>query len=669
MSIIKEGSLLWSPPESLRAQSRMSDYMAWLSRERGQGFDTYQDLWRWSVDELETFWGSLWDYFGVAASKPYDMVLQDRSMPGANWFPGAELSIVENVFRQSRPGRPALRFSTEDGDYREVSWDELEASVASVANGLRNLGVQPGDRVVSYMPHIPETVIAFLGAASVGAIWSSCSPDFGPSSVVDRFRQIEPRVLFAVDGYRYGGQAFDRLEMVRQLQAALPTLQHTVVVSQLGLAADISALGGAIRWDELLGDHSPLDPVHLPFSHPLWVVYTSGTTGLPKPIVHSQGGVLLETYKALALHLDLGRDDVFFWFTTTGWVMWNILVGGLLTGASIVLFDGSPAQPDLGALWRLAERAGTTLFGGSAAFLTSCMKAGLRPGREHDLSRLRTVGSTGSPLTPEGFSWVYDNVKSDLWLASISGGTDVCTAFVGACPLLPVHAGELQCRYLGVDAQAFDPDGRPLIDEVGELVITAPMPSMPVRFWNDPGDRRYRESYFETFPGVWRHGDWIKFTARGSATIYGRSDSTVNRTGVRIGTSDIYRVVEALPEIADSLVVDLEAPGEGPYMPLFVVLAEGARLDEALRGRIREEIRRQLSPRHVPDDIITVSEVPRTLNGKKLEVPVKRLLMGTPVGQAVSTDAMSNPGSLGEFLTIAQQRESGWRPSSRPASQ
>lgn len=651
-----EGQLLWKPPDRLREQSRLADYMRWLAENEGLKFPDYDALWRWSTTDLDAFWGSLWRYFGVEASRPWERVLGERTMPGADWFPGAELSFVANVFRNAVPGKPAIIFRSERVARREITWDELRRSVASVAAGLRAIGVGPGDRVVSYMPHIPETVIAFLAASSLGAIWSSCSPDFGARSVVDRFQQIGPKVLFAVDGYRYGGADFDRLEMVAELQRSLPTLERTVMVSYLGTPTDLSGLRDFLPWDELAAGDAELEPVQLPFSHPLWVVYTSGTTGLPKPIVHSQGGVLMELLKALSLHLDLRPSDTFFWFTTTGWVMWNIVLGGLLTGATIVLYDGSPAEPDPGSLWDLAQATGITIFGCSAAFIASCMKEKMRPGAEYDLSKLRVLASTGSPLTPEAFEWIYQNVKPDVWLASISGGTDICSAFVGACPLLPVHAGEIQCRYLGVNAQAYDAQGRPLIGVVGELVVTEPMPSMPVYFWNDPDNRRYLESYFETYPGVWRHGDWVKVTPRGSVVVYGRSDSTINRQGVRIGTSEIYRVVEAMPEIADSLVVDLEVPGEAPYLPLFVVLAAGAEVDDGLRSRIRASIRSQLSPRHVPDEVIAVRDVPRTLNGKKMEVPVKRIFQGHDTGQAVSVDAMSNPQSLSEYLELAARR-------------
>jgi acetoacetyl-CoA synthetase len=521
--------------------------------------------------------------------------------------------------------------------------------VAGVAAGLRALGVGPGDRVVGYLPNIPEALIAFLATASLGAVWSSCSPDFGAPSVIDRFSQIEPKVLIAVDGYTYGRRSFDRRDAVGSLERTLPTLVATVLVPYLDPDASPEEFTHGMAWADLPKPADFLIFEDVPFDHPLWVLYSSGTTGLPKPIVHAHGGVVLEHLKALSFHMDLGSDDVFQWFTTTGWMMWNYLVGGLLVGATVVLYDGSPGHPDLGALWRLAAELGVTYLGTSAPFLTASAKEGLAPGAELDLSRLRSVGSTGSPLPPEGFAWVYENVSSHVLLGSFSGGTDLCTGFVGPCPLLPVRAGVLQCRCLGARVEAYDDAGRPVLDEVGELVITRPMPSMPVRFWNDPDGTRYRESYFEMYPGVWRHGDWIKVRDDGGCVIYGRSDSTLNRGGVRMGTSEFYRVVEGLPEIVDSLVVDTGRLGAEGRLLLFVQLADGAELDDALTGRIRKVLRDTLSPRHVPDEIVAVPGVPRTLSGKKLEVPVRKILMGTPVAEAANPDAMANPEVLGYF--------------------
>ena len=518
-----------------------------------------------------------------------------------------------------------------------------------------------GDRVVAYLPNAAEALVAFLAAASLGAIWSSCSPDFGPGSVVDRFAQIEPKVMFAVDGYRYGGKDFDRLETVADVAAQIPSLERIVVVPYLSASPDLSRLeerGGVappMTWGQLteMGEGAELRFERVPFDHPLWVLYSSGTTGLPKAIVQGHGGILLEQLKKSHLHLDAQGGDRVFWFTTTGWMMWNFLIGVLLTPASIVLYDGNPGHPDMGVLWDLAERTGTTCFGTSASYIAACMKAGVEPSKGRDLSRLRAVGSTGSPLSPEGFEWVYEHVGRDTWLFSTSGGTDVCTAFVGGVPVLPVYRGELQGRALGAKVESFDEQGNPLIDEVGELVLTEPMPSMPVFFWGDEDGSRYRASYFDIYPGVWRHGDWIEITSRGTAIIYGRSDSTINRQGVRMGTSEIYRAVQAVPEVVDALVVDVPREGTEGWMPLFVVLAEGAELDDELVNRIKKSIRESCSPRHVPNEVFAIAEVPRTLSGKVLEVPVKRILMGEPVDRAASRDSLANPASLDYFVELA----------------
>ncbi len=665
MSPITEGSLLWEPTPELLTHSTMRRYMDWLRETRGLALDDYASLWRWSVDYLEDFWASLWDFFRIQASCPYTSVLAKREMPGAQWFVGAELSYAEHVFRHKTDARPALLFKSERQPLTAVSWAELERQVAAVAAALRQMGVRRGDRVVAYMPNIPQTLVAFLACASLGAVWSSCSPDFGSPSVIDRFKQIQPKVFFAVDGYQYGGKPFDRRAVVQEIQAALPTLTHVVHVPYLNTTADHrpptantedTAVGGqpsAVVWDALLRADAPLTFEQLPFDHPQWVLYSSGTTGLPKPIVHGMGGILLEHLKALALHSNLGPGSRFFWYTSTGWMMWNYLVGGLLVGATVILYDGSPGYPDMNALWQLAQDSGMTLFGTSAPYIVACLKAGIEPSRTFDLSRLTALQSTGAPLPPEGFRWVYDHVRPDIWLASMSGGTDVCTAFVTGCPLLPVYAGELQCPALGCKVEAFDEDGQPVIDQVGELVITEPMPTMPIYFWNDPANRRYLDSYFTMFPGVWRHGDWIKITPRGSCVIYGRSDSTLNRMGVRMGTSEFYSVVEGIPEVMDSLVIDLEEVGREGYMPLFVVLRPGVDLTDELKARIKGRIRDALSPRHVPDDIIEITEVPRTLNGKKMEVPIKKILMGAAATKAANPDSMSNPAALQPFMDLA----------------
>ncbi|HEY0390945.1 MAG TPA: acetoacetate--CoA ligase [Solirubrobacterales bacterium] len=647
---------LWDPPAELVERARLTEYMRWLEVERGLAFESYDELWRWSVGDLEGFWSSIWDFFGVEADGDYEQALGSRAMPGAEWFAGASLNYAEHVFAgKDDDGVAAVLHASELRDLGELSWGELRAQVAATAAGLRALGVERGDRVVAYLPNIPEAIVAFLASASIGAIWSSCSPDFGPASVIDRFAQIEPKVLFAVDGYRYGGRDFDRRETLAELQAAMPSLASTVVLPYLDSDPDLSTLREAVRWDDLLGsgEGAGLSFERVPFDHPLWVLYSSGTTGLPKAIVQSQGGILLEHLKKLHLHVDAHPGDRLFWFTTTGWMMWNFLVSGLLTRAAIVLYDGSPGHPDMGVLWDLAERAGVTTFGTSASYIAACIKDGVEPGSGRNLSRLKAVGSTGSPLSPEGFDWIYEHLGADTWLFSTSGGTDLCTAFVGGVALLPVYRGELQGRALGAAVEAWDEDGNRVIDEVGELVVTEPMPSMPVRFWGDPDGSRYRASYFEHYPGVWRHGDWIEITSRGTAVIYGRSDSTINRSGVRMGTSEIYRAVLGLDQIVDALVVDIPRPGTEGWMPLFVVLREGAGLDDELRVEIARRVRAQCSPRHVPDEVFPIAEVPRTLSGKVLEVPVKRILMGTPAEQAASRDSLANPAALDYFSEMA----------------
>jgi acetoacetyl-CoA synthetase len=624
-------TLLWEPPSALVERAVMTRFM----HERG--LDDYHELWRWSVDDLEGFWGAVWAFFGVDGG--YDRVLGSREMPGAEWFPGAQVSYPEHLFRGKDPDALAIVHASELREQADVTWGELREQVARIAGGLRALGVGRGDRVAAYIPNIPEAVAAFLATASLGAVWSSCSPDFGARSVIDRFAQIEPKVLLAVDGYRYNGRDFDRTDTVRGI--------HEEVGGRLVRLGYVDGSG----WEPGFEQPGELTFERVPFDHPLWVLYSSGTTGLPKAIVHGQGGILLEHLKKLHLHIDSQAGDRVFWFTTTGWMMWNFLVSGLLTDAAIVLYDGSPGHPDMGVLWDLAERAQVTCFGTSAAYIAACMKAGVEPGDGRDLSRMRAVGSTGSPLSPEGFRWVYDHVGSDTWLFSTSGGTDLCTAFVGGCPLLPVYEGELQARALGAAVEAWDPDGRPLVGEVGELVVTKPMPSMPLYLWNDPDGERYRESYFDTYPGVWRHGDWIEITERGTAIITGRSDATINRGGVRMGTAEIYSAVLNVDEVVDALVVDVEG-----FMPLFVVLRDGAGLDDELVKRIRTRVREDCSPRHVPDEVVAVEQVPRTLSGKVLELPVKRILMGTPPEQAASRDSLANPEALDFFVSWAKRR-------------
>ena len=591
----------------------MGKFASWVETTRGLRFAGYDELWQWSVDDLEGFWSAVWEYFDVTSSAPSTGVLSSTTMPGARWFDGAMLNYARHALRTDGDA-VAVVSRSQTRPPAELTAGELRDQVARCRAGLQRLGVSGGDRVAAYLPNITETVVAFLATASLGAIWSSCAPEFGIRSVVDRFRQIEPKVLFAVDGYRYGDRAVSRADEMTAIRNALPTLRATVLVPYLDPSAPTPA--GALTWDELLAEPAALEFADVAFDHPLYILYSSGTTGLPKPIVHGHGGILLEHLMALALHLDLASGDRFFWFTTTGWMMWNYLVSGLLVGAALVCFDGDPAYPDLGQLWRMAADTETTYFGTSAPFLLSCRKAGIRPRDIADLARVRGVGSTGAPLPAEGFDWVYDSVTDDALLGSVSGGTDVCAAFVGMAPLLPVRAGEISCRYLGAKVEAFDESGRSVIGQQGELVLTAPMPSMPVGFWGDTDGSRYRAAYFDTYPGVWRHGDWITISESGSCVISGRSDATLNRGGVRVGTAEFYAVVEDLDDVADSLVVHLEDADGGPgELLLFVAPSPGAAVDEALRARIAAALRTSLSPRHVPDKIYAVPAVPRTLSG------------------------------------------------------
>ncbi|MHB8657188.1 MAG: acetoacetate--CoA ligase [Solirubrobacteraceae bacterium] len=646
-----EPELLWTPSAERIERATVTRFERWLGETRGLGFRSYDELWKWSVDDLEAFWSALVEFADVRFEVPGRAVLGSRDMPGADWFPGSRLSYAEHIFRGRAGDAVAVRHASELRSLDAWTWGRLRDEVASIAEGLRKLGVQPGDRVCAYMPNIPETLAAFLACASIGAVWSSAAPEFGARSVIDRFRQIEPKVMLAIDGYRYGGKDFDRREIVRAIVAEVPSLKHVVSFGYLDGSG----------WDEGFAVlEAPLRFEQLPFDHPLWVLYSSGTTGLPKPIVHGQGGILIEQLKKGLLHLDAHSGDRVFWFSTTGWMMWNFLVGVLLTEASIVLFDGNPGYPDLGRLWDLAAETEMTTFGTSAAFIASCMKAEVLPGaRGRDLSALRALGSTGSPLSPEGFRWVYDQLGPDTWLFSTSGGTDMCTAFVGGIPTRPVWLGEIQARCLGAAVESWDPDGRALVGEVGELVITKPMPSMPIGFWGDEDGSRYHESYFSMYPGIWRHGDWIEITSRGTAIIYGRSDSTINRGGVRMGTSEIYRAVLSVDEVLDALVVDLPRAGTDGWMPLYVVIRDDASLDDALVGRIRQRIREDCSPRHVPDEIRQIAEVPRTLSGKVLEVPVKRILTGTRVEQAASRESLANPSALDYFVELAEAAGSG----------
>jgi len=661
-------------------------YTRWLAAERGLHFDAtttdgYDALWRWSVTDLHAFWGSIWDHFGITSPTPFTAVLEAEAMPGARWFPGAQVNYAQHLFSHAdaahAAGHPAIVFQNEAmgarGELQEIAWPELRRQVASLAAELQRLGVQRGDRVGAFLPNIPQTVVAFLAVASLGAIWSVCSPDMGLVAVLDRFRQIEPKLLIACDGYAYGGVVHDRMAVLRGLLDALPGVADVVLLRYQRPEADAASLAAAQRrvhdFAALVARaDAPFAPAWVPFDHPLWIVYSSGTTGLPKPIVHGHGGVMIEALKFGALHNDVGPSaltgDRYHWYSATGWIMWNSQVGALLGGATICIFDGNPGGPiqvpDLTTLWRFAADAGATFFGAGAAFFANCLKAGVEPAKAADLSRLRAIGSTGSPLSVESYRWVYDQMPKvdgqDIWLTPISGGTDFAGAFVGGLPTLPVVIGEMQCRCLGADVHAWDDQGRELIDEVGELVCAKPMPSMPLYFWGDTSGARYRDSYFDMYPGVWRHGDWIRITPRGGAIIYGRSDATINRHGIRMGTAELYRAVEVLPEVLDSLVVDLEYLGRESYMPLFVVLREGLTLDAALTKQLKESIKTALSARHVPNEIFQVEAVPRTLSGKKMELPVKKLLMGTKADQVFKQGAMANPACVEWFVAFAARR-------------
>ncbi|MBB5935308.1 acetoacetate--CoA ligase [Streptomyces zagrosensis] len=657
---------LWRPSQDRIAQAHVSRFHKWAAEHHGAPAATpndpaasYAALHRWSVERLPQFWQAVAEWFEVRFTTPYETVLADSAMPGARWFPGATLNYAEHALRAAedpaRADEPALLYVDETHEPSPISWSELRQQVGSLAAELRRLGVRPGDRVSGYVSNIPHAAIALLATAAVGAVWTSCAPDFGARSVLDRFQQVEPVVLFTVDGYRYGGKEHDRTETVAELRRDLPSLRAVVHIPLLGTPAP----AGTLLWDDLVA--AATEPVFepVPFDHPLWVLYSSGTTGLPKAIVQSQGGILVEHLKQLGLHNDLGPGDRFFWYTSTGWMMWNFLISGLLVGVTVVLYDGSPGYPDTGAQWRVAEQTGATVYGTSAAYVMACRKAEVHPGRDFDLSRVKCVATTGSPLPPDGFRWLHDEVADDMWIASVSGGTDVCSCFAGAVATLPVYIGEIQAPGLGTDLQAWDPQGKPLIDEVGELVIASPMPSMPVHFWNDPDGSRYHDSYFDMFPGAWRHGDWITRTSRGSVVIHGRSDSTLNRQGVRMGSADIYEAVERLPEIRESLVIGVEEPDGGYWMPLFVHLAPGATLDDTLRNKIKTTIRAQLSPRHVPDEVIEIPAVPHTLTGKRIEVPVKRLLQGVALDKAVNPGSVDNIELLHFYERLARERPTG----------
>ncbi len=653
--MVQEGDLLWQPTAARIEAAEITRFMHWLASSRDLKFADYAALRRWSISDLEAFWAAVWDFFEIQASAPYQQVLAEPALPGARWFTGSRLNFAEHVMRRMRGAEPAMFFAAETRPLSSMSWDALDEHVARLAGALRHRGIEPGDRVVAFMPNIPETIIAFLAVASIGAVWSSCSTDFGSASVLDRFKQIQPKAIFIVDGYRYGGKAFDRREEARAIIDALPSLQHVFYLPYLDASA-AAPVPQAESWADVIANSTTtsLSCEQVAFDHPLWIVYSSGTTGLPKAIVHGHGGIVVEMHKMLSLHCDLRPGSRMFFYTTSGWIMWNILMSSLIVGAAPVLYDGHPGAPELDVLWRLASETRASLFGASPTYIGLMQKEGIVPKDLYDYSALQGILLTGSPATPESMQWLYDNVGSDLWVTSQSGGTDIGSGFVSGSCILPVYAGEIQARALGVDVCAYNDDGEEVIGEVGELVVRQAMPSMPLYFWNDDGNRRYHGSYFDTFPGVWRHGDFFEVNERGGCFIKGRSDSTLNRYGVRIGTAEIYRCVEALDEIDDCIVVNLDLPAGQFFMPMFVVLATGQTLDEALIAKLAASLKTQCSPRHIPDKVYAVDEIPYTLTGKKLEVPVRKILMGFDVSKAVSRDAMQNPSAIDYFIAFAE---------------
>ncbi len=654
----EEGEILWTPGVAYKQRSNIAAYMRWLERHHGVVFADYEALWQWSVDDIERFWRTLWEYFELESSTPFTRVLDSHEMPGARWFPGARLNYAREILRRNDADSIALSYLSELRPLGQMTWCELAQRSARVAHTLKALGVKPGDRVVSFMPNIPETVIAFLGAARIGAIWSNCAPEFGINSALERFQQIEPTVLFAVDGYRYGGSDFDRRADVTTLLVSLTSVRHVITVPYLFADQPFLPRADAISWATVQSGSVPDDPdlfEDVDLSHPLWIVYSSGTTGLPKAIVHGHGGVTMELLKFCTFHMNLGARSVTFMFTTSGWITWNVLTGCMLTGSRIVLYDGNPTYPDAEVLWRMASATRTSFFGASPAFVSLMMERGTVPREHYDLSALEGIFCTGSPASPDHFAWFYANVKDDLWINSASGGTDISSSFVGGCPLLPVRAGEIQTRFLGADVHAFDDDGNELFDAVGEFVVTQPLPSMPLFFWNDPGQRRYRETYFEQYPGVWRHGDYFVMNSRGGCYVRGRSDATLNRYGVRMGTAEVYRTVERLADIADSLIVNLDLPNGEFFMPLFVKLKPSSVLNAALREAINQALR-SYSPRHVPDDVLVVEHIPYTRTGKKMEVPVRRILMGLLSDVSMFRESMPVPEALDYFITYAREK-------------
>jgi acetoacetyl-CoA synthetase len=658
--MLNEGDLLWTPSPERVQRANLTTYQRWLQKERGLKFASYEDLWRWSVSDLEAFWQSQWDYFRVDSSAPHERVLASRQMPGAKWFPGARLNYAQHALRHERQNADALMFLSERTPLARMSWQELGGKVRILATQLRQLGVQRGDRVVAYLPNMPEAVIAMLATTSIGAIWASCGPDFGTRGVLDRYTQLAPKILFCVDGYQYGGKPFDRKAEVQKILSQLPSIERVIYLPYLNREDREPLTANTLFWDDLL--NQPPVPAaqfrfeQVPFDHPLWILFSSGTTGLPKPICHGHGGIILEQLKHAAFNYDMHPGERLFFFTTTGWMMWNFLASALLSDVVPVLYDGNPAWPAPDVLWKMVDDTGTTLFGTSPTYVSGLQKGGFVPREKYELTTLQSVTLAGSPVTPEVMQWFYQNVKEDLWVASGSGGTDVCTGFVAGVPTLPVYAGEIQARALGAAVYSFNEKGESVVNQVGELVMTEPMPSMPVCFWNDPDGRRYLDSYFQEYPGVWRHGDFFRINERGGSFVLGRSDATLNRHGVRIGTAEIYRSLATLPEIDDSLIVNLDLPHGKFFMPLFVKLKEGQVLDAELVERIRATLRREYSPRHVPDRIYQVQGVPFTLTGKKMEVPVRKILMGVAPEKAANRDAVANPQALDYFTAYAKNQ-------------
>ncbi len=654
---MKKRNILWTPSQSFKSASNMNKYMDWLQSKYNLTFSDYQSLWQWSVDNTEQFWLSIWEYFDVTHEGNYSKVCSSDRMPQVKWFAGAKLNYAEHIFRMRNDNRDALVFINET-QCKKVSWDELEHKVKAIQSYLVSKGIKKGDRVAAYLPNIPEAIISFLAVNSLGAIWSCCSPDFGTTTVVERLEQIEPRILFVANGYTYNNKRYKRIDEIQEIVGQLPSIEDVVCVNYLENSAIVSK---ATYWDDIVDNfysEELLQFTRVEFNFPIWILYSSGTTGKPKAITHSQGGVLLEHLKYMTFHNDVKEGENFFWFTTTGWMMWNFLQASLLAGATPVLFDGSPSKPSLELLWQLADELPIHHFGTSAPYLTECMKRDLPISKKYVLNSLRSIGSTGAPLPPEVFDWIYKNISSNVWLCSMSGGTDVCTAFVGGNPLLHVEKGRIQSRALGCAMYAYDDQGEKLYNSLGEMVIEKPMPSMPVYFWNDTENKRYKSSYFEKFEGKWCHGDWIKLFDDGSLIIQGRSDATLNRKGIRIGTAEIYSVLNGISGIIDAVVLNIEAPDGEDVMPLFLVLEKGMLFDNDFKTMIKNELKRQCSPRHVPDAIYLVKDIPYTLSGKKMEVPLKKLFMGMDVNKILNKDAVRNPESIEDFIKLKEKIDS-----------